>query len=114
MSQVSDEVNKVVNDFFKDKKTIIKSKAKPEVYDALNEDDDFDLENIRIIKPMQDPKLRSHADAFFKPEEVLRRSADSKPKKSLLIPQEPEESKERKRPNDRIQSRQASRRPDQE
>ena len=34
MSLISDEVNKVVNDFFKDKVSVLKSRVEPATYDC--------------------------------------------------------------------------------
>jgi hypothetical protein len=56
----SDEVNTVVNDFFKDKISIIKKKVEPSYYHQDQE-------------KHGDPRLRTIGDAFFKPEVQPRR-----------------------------------------
>lgn len=69
MSLVSDEVNKVVNDFFKDKVSMIKSRVDQHAYD-LGEDSDFELQDIKVLKKSprvtSDPRLRTQTDNLYR------------------------------------------------
>ena len=70
MSLVSDEVNKVVNDFFKDKVSVLKPRVDPATIDCQADESDSDLQDLKVVKRSprvpSDPRLRTQTDNFYR------------------------------------------------